>query len=159
MSLNGIKSDETLYRYDPLYGFLTNDTKSIHNDPVFECIFNKSGVIQRPIVQMIVESRSLFYLFLTKYVGAKTNNAFTIQNVMTPYKVFKTKRKNVIFVFVHALYRYFVLQVEDAVFDPKIGFTYFVSDLSQNQIYLCDFSKDSESQIVYVHLEFQLSRK
>ncbi|XP_018563787.1 vascular endothelial growth factor receptor 1 isoform X2 [Anoplophora glabripennis] len=42
--------------------------------------------------------------------------------------------------------------VEDAVYDPKTGFSFFVSDLSQQQMYLCNFSKDSNSAEVLVHL-------
>ncbi|XP_018563845.1 vascular endothelial growth factor receptor 1-like [Anoplophora glabripennis] len=47
-------SDETVYRYDPKYGFITNNTKTL-NRILFLCKFQRSGEIQEAHVQMVVE--------------------------------------------------------------------------------------------------------
>ncbi|KAJ8949908.1 hypothetical protein NQ318_010542 [Aromia moschata] len=46
---------ETLYRYERLYGFFTNDTKEKEKEYMFECLFSKNGVNQTVLILMTVE--------------------------------------------------------------------------------------------------------
>ncbi|KAJ8922635.1 hypothetical protein NQ315_007667 [Exocentrus adspersus] len=94
LPLDGVSdTSQTLYRYDPLYGFLTNDTIDIHRDRLYECVFLKGG-------------------------QSNTNNPM----------------------------------IEDTTYDPKTGFTFFVSDLDQQQIYQCNFSRHSATAVILVFL-------
>lgn len=57
--LDVLIQDKSSYRYDPLYGFLTNDTNK-YQQTLFECFFKKGNKHQTAFVNLVVESKLLF---------------------------------------------------------------------------------------------------
>lgn len=58
-----------------------------------------------------------------------------------------------VFVFISNLIYFLHLQVDDANYDPKTGFSFYVNDLSQQKLYDCSFSRnENESFSLFFNL-------